>query len=382
MTPATNSQTDEITRPWIRADKYGEMGLAPQPVLEYIRMGLMLVFVVPIKIIGAVSCLLSFYLWTKVAAVLFPAKHRSDWVAWLGKIHCRMCLFFIGFVRVRWVAIDWEGEPVSSTTGGAKEEPRSYAGIVSNHLSWADILVHMSHFFPAFVARSSTAGTMFVGSISKAMGCLYVERAKTKSDDLKKDKSKIGVSALVKERMENYQTSGERPLLLFPEGTTTNGHFLLPFKSGAFLAGQPVQPVILKYSSHGMSPSWESIIINRHILLLLCQLVHSVTCFTLPCYVPNDAERADPTLFAANVRSAMLKASKGMLRPSNETYLDKVQFNDALKRKHGYIRDERQVQLEDAKAEAGGRVIVRRLSEVKSVFDASVDDEVDLKKVQ
>ena len=31
------------------------------------------------------------------------------------------------------------------------------------------------------------------------------------------------------------------------QGTTTNGKFLLPFKSGAFLAGVPVQPVILQY---------------------------------------------------------------------------------------------------------------------------------------
>ena len=31
------------------------------------------------------------------------------------------------------------------------------------------------------------------------------------------------------------------------QGTTTNGEYLLPFKTGAFLAGEPVQPVILKY---------------------------------------------------------------------------------------------------------------------------------------
>ncbi len=358
------------------------MGLAPQPVREVVRQALMLAFVVPIKVIGAMVCLVSFFLWTKVGAVLFPAKHRSDMVAWLGKIHCRLCLFFIGFVRVRWVAVDWNGETIPSAAGRTEGPPQTYAGIVSNHLSWADILVHMSHFFPAFVARSSTASTMFVGSISKAMGCLYVERAKTKNDDERQDKPKAGsgVSALVKARMEGYQSSGKRPLLLFPEGTTTNGHFLLPFKSGAFLAGQPLQPVIIQYDTRGMSPSWESIIINRHILLLLCQLTHSVTCLTLPCYVPNEAERADPGLFAANVRAAMLKASKGGLRPSDETYLDKVQFNDALKRKHGYIRDEMKAQSEDAKAEAGGRVIVRRLSEVKSVFDASVDDENELKK--
>jgi hypothetical protein len=32
-----------------------------------------------------------------------------------------------------------------------------------------------------------------------------------------------------------------------PQGTTTNGRFLLPFKTGAFLAGVPLQPVIIKY---------------------------------------------------------------------------------------------------------------------------------------
>ena len=31
------------------------------------------------------------------------------------------------------------------------------------------------------------------------------------------------------------------------QGTTTNGRYLLPFRTGAFLAGVPVQPVIIKY---------------------------------------------------------------------------------------------------------------------------------------
>merc|ERR1712176_894077 len=37
------------------------------------------------------------------------------------------------------------------------------------------------------------------------------------------------------------------PVLIFPEGTTTNGLSLLRFKSGGFLAGAPVQPVVLTY---------------------------------------------------------------------------------------------------------------------------------------
>ena len=37
------------------------------------------------------------------------------------------------------------------------------------------------------------------------------------------------------------------------QGTTTNGDYLLPFKTGAFLAGAPVQPVVLKYGKASLS---------------------------------------------------------------------------------------------------------------------------------
>jgi len=43
------------------------------------------------------------------------------------------------------------------------------------------------------------------------------------------------------------------------EGTTTNGEFLLPFKTGGFLAKAPVLPVILSYHYQRFSPAWESI---------------------------------------------------------------------------------------------------------------------------
>ena len=101
------------------------------------------------------------------------------------------------------------------------------------------------------------------------------------------------------------------------QGTTTNGTHLLPFKTGAFLAGAPVQPVILKYGevsisfwllasaalsccskSEGysctgtlqltldghvwqgsVSPAWESISAPQHLFLLLANVCHSVTVY-------------------------------------------------------------------------------------------------------
>jgi lysophosphatidylcholine acyltransferase / lyso-PAF acetyltransferase len=58
------------------------------------------------------------------------------------------------------------------------------------------------------------------------------------------------VAARVKQRMQQVAAGAgphRRPILLFPEGTTTNGRYLLRFRTGGFIAGVPVQPIILRY---------------------------------------------------------------------------------------------------------------------------------------
>lgn len=37
--------------------------------------------------------------------------------------------------------------------------------VVSNHCGWADILIHMARYFPAFVARDGTQNLLMVGLI-------------------------------------------------------------------------------------------------------------------------------------------------------------------------------------------------------------------------
>lgn len=46
----------------------------------------------------------------------------------------------------------------------------------------------------------------------------------------------------------------------------------------------------------------------RHLFLMLCNPLHSVTCFELPVYHPSEAEREDPKLYAHNVRKQMVGA--------------------------------------------------------------------------
>lgn len=63
------------------------------------------------------------------------------------------------------------------------------------------------------------------------------------------------------------------------QGTTTNGKCLLPFKTGAFLAGAPVRPVVLEYGPDRVSAAWESIDAVWHAFLMLANVTHSVTAY-------------------------------------------------------------------------------------------------------
>ena len=162
-------RSDPSFLPFTRADQYGELGGQPQPLSERLRQVLFIVFIVPFKVVGTLTCLLSFFTVCKLAW-LIPAKYRSDVVALLGKLHCRACLFCLGFISVKWVEVKEEGGSGGSrhrqgATPPAQAGPATPPGIVSNHTSWADIPLHMSRYFPAFVARDKTKATPLIGII-------------------------------------------------------------------------------------------------------------------------------------------------------------------------------------------------------------------------
>jgi len=202
------------------------------------------------------------------------------------------------------------------------EERERPGAIVSNHVSYIDILYHMSSFFPSFVAKRSVAKLPLVGLISKCLGCVYVQR-ESKSSDFK------GVSGVVTERIkEAHQNKSAPMMMLFPEGTTTNGDYLLPFKTGAFLPKAPVLPVILRYPYRRFSPAWDSISGVRHVIFLLCQFVNHLEVIQLPIYHPSEQEKDDPKLYANNLRRLM--ASEGNLIVSDIGLPEKRIYHAAL----------------------------------------------------
>lgn len=143
--------------PFQRHDQYGLMGQEKQSPLERARLCFLAITAVPLKVLGTVSCILGFYAACRILQIL-PERTREFLVPFLGKTYTRLCLFCIGFMKVSWVHLpraDWD-----VPRGEAQA-----AGIVSNHCSWIDILVHMSRYFPSFAARGGTEKLPLIGPI-------------------------------------------------------------------------------------------------------------------------------------------------------------------------------------------------------------------------
>ena len=83
--------------------------------------------------------------------------------------------------------------------------------------------------------------------------------------------------------------------IIAPEGTTKHRHCLLTFARGAFAAGQPVMPVLLKYRSAHFNLGWGIVYTPWHFFRMCQQYINHLE--LLPVYKPSQgiAQRATAT---------------------------------------------------------------------------------------
>ncbi len=120
--------------------------------------------------------------------------------------------------------------------------------VVSNHVSWLDIIaINATH--PArFVSKTEVAKWPVVGNMVVLAGSIMLDRAKRRDA--------MRVMGLLTQTLKDGGTAAA-----FPEGTTGTGREVLPFHGNllqsAIDADVPVQPVALRYSDarHAISPA-------------------------------------------------------------------------------------------------------------------------------
>lgn len=150
----------------------------------------------------------------------------SSWASRLPLLYHRLCCRIFGIELVV------EGEVATA-------RPTLF---VANHISYLDIEVLSAVVETSFVAKREIAGWPFFGWLARLQRTVFVERR---------------VGSVEGERDELARHLEERGnIVLFAEGTSSDGNRLLPFKSALFsvaernVGGAPlvVQPVTIAYT--------------------------------------------------------------------------------------------------------------------------------------
>lgn len=110
--------------------------------------------------------------------------------------------------------------------------------IVANHVSWLDVFVLNAVSPVRFVAKAELARWPLAGRLARDAGTLFIERAHRRDTHR--------VNQIVTEALARGDV-----VALFPEGTTSDGATVMPFKSSLLQsivdAGGQVQPLALRY---------------------------------------------------------------------------------------------------------------------------------------
>ncbi|KAG6546184.1 hypothetical protein Mapa_012219 [Marchantia paleacea] len=208
---------------------------------------------------------------------------------WRRRMFCvtRLCgravLFCFGFHWIRRI-----GRPA----------PREVAPIVvSNHVSFTDPIYHFWELLPVFVSSTSHDDIFMVGPIIRAMEVIVVDR-------LSPESRRLAASEIKRKALCNDYPR----VLLFPEGTTTNGRAMISFKLGAFRPGVAVQPVVVRYPFVHFDISWGDISVWKLVFRMLTQVTNHMEVEYLPVVYPTKKDLDDPVAFAQKVRFLMAGA--------------------------------------------------------------------------
>ncbi|OQS06013.1 lysophosphatidylcholine acyltransferase [Thraustotheca clavata] len=210
----------------------------------------------------------------------------------------RLLLFIFGFY---WIKVKYPER---------KRDMTKTHLIICNHISFIDGIFMAAHCFPSVAIRSDMADIPLVGNVIRALDPVLIER-----------KTAAGRKKAFNDIRNHMIDENFPPLLIFPEGTTSSQDYLTKFKRGAFVAGLPVQPVILQYPYKHFDISWPPSVSAAYLLFrMLCQVYMSMEVRYLEPYSPSVDEQASPDMYAENVRQYMALAMGA--KCTNHTFED------------------------------------------------------------
>lgn len=154
---------------------------------------------------------------------------------------------FIDLTKRRWLKQRWSRQLLQVLGVDLQVSGPAPKGlVVANHISFLDIFAINAAAPAAFVSKDDVLNWPIIGWLSRHTETLFMARGSRNAAQRTRE-------ALVAHLVGGHLAA------LFPEGTTSDGHTVLPFHGALFQsaidAGVPVSPVALRYRDHQHSPS-------------------------------------------------------------------------------------------------------------------------------
>ena len=177
------------------------------------------------------------------------------------------------------------GQAIDDTLRGTGIAPHALGRLVlANHISWMDIFAINAVLPARFVAKSEIRKWPLLGTLVTGGGTLYIERGR-----------RHAVAAL-NHTVRDHLAGGEI-VVVFAEGTTSDGSRVLPFHSNmvapAIDLGAAVWPVAVRYTERGARTRAAAFIDDAGLLKSFAQILIArqlaVEICVLPAIDPKDA---------------------------------------------------------------------------------------------
>lgn len=286
-------------RPYIRRDRKN------WSVVEFVLVG---IFLAPFKILIALSgiyvglaldrLLVAYYKLTDVEAE--QPRNFIKYSRMINSFGTGVALFGFG-IRIKHYLRTLDADKYPKLKKIPESQAKS-AIVVSNHVTWADIFYYMySPFQACFISKAEVKNYPAIGFFAKTIQCIFINRDEAKD--------RFAVLNKLQERVQNIRAGKNfSKMVIFPEGTTTNGECLISFKKGAFVLNTPLKVVVLKYRGR-MSPALNMMGTIDNLLSLLFQLYTNLDVFEVEGLIEPKSEMPWEE-YAEEVRSLMASEFK------------------------------------------------------------------------
>ena len=153
---------------------------------------------------------------------------------------CRLILFSMGCIIPHKIKYEKKSEEIYKKYLGPDYKinyNKKFSTLVTNHVSWVESFYYCYLYACGYISTISAKKFFFIRKMAIYNETIFCDRQNPQSRVLTANK--------ITERQKGIINGSIKTLLaIYPEGTVTNGTYLIKFKRGAFMSLLPIKPYV------------------------------------------------------------------------------------------------------------------------------------------